>query len=127
MKNIKTKPFQIMARVGGFRHAIRGILRMIHSQHNAWIHFVATILVVASGIVLRISGGDWCWIVVALSMVWIAEAFNTALEFLADAVSPEFHPLIRDAKDAAAGGVLVAAVAAAIIGSIVFWPHVMTP
>ena len=122
-----TKPFSILSRVRSFRHAIRGVFRMIRSQHNAWIHVVATILVGASGLLLRISADDWCWLVAAIAMVWIAEAFNTALEFLADAVSPEFHPLIRDAKDAAAGGVLVAAVAAAIIGSIVFWPHVMTP
>jgi len=74
----------------------------------------------------RISGAEWCWIILAISIVWTAEALNIALEFLADAASPEFHPLVRDAKDVAAGAVLITALAAVIIGSIVFWPHIET-
>jgi diacylglycerol kinase (ATP) len=68
-------------------------------------------------------GGRWCWIILAISIVWTAEALNTAFEFLADAASPEFHPLVRDAKDVAAGAVLITAGAAAVIGGIVFWPY----
>ena len=63
------------------------------------------------------------WIVLAISIVWTAEALNTAFEFLADAASPEFHPLVRDAKDVAAGAVLITALAAAVIGAIVCWPY----
>ena len=59
-----------------------------------------------------------------ISTVWTAEALNTAFEFLADAASPEFHPLVRDAKDVAAGAVLLTAVGASVIGVIVFWPYV---
>ena len=97
---------------------------MIRCQHNAWIHAVATIAVLLAALLFGISAADWCWIILAISIVWTAEALNTAFEFLADAASPEFHPLIRDAKDVAAGAVLVTAVAAIIIGSIVFWPYV---
>jgi diacylglycerol kinase (ATP) len=60
----------------------------------------------------------------AIAIVWTAEALNTALEFLADVASPEFHPLVRDAKDVAAGAVLLTSVAAVVIGAIVFWPHI---
>jgi diacylglycerol kinase (ATP) len=67
---------------------------------------------------------DWCWIILAISLVWTAEALNTAFEFLADAASPEFHPLVRNAKDVAAGAVLITAIGAVIIGCIVFWPYV---
>ena len=98
---------------------------MVRCQHNAWIHAVATVLVLAAALVLRISRGDWCWIILALSIVWTAEALNTAFEFLADAASPQFHPLVRDAKDVAAGAVLLTAIAAASIGAIVFWPYVV--
>jgi diacylglycerol kinase len=73
---------------------------------------------------LRISRSDWCWIILAVSIVWTAEALNTAFEFLADAASPDFHPLVRDAKDVAAGAVLITALAAAIIGVIVLLPYV---
>jgi diacylglycerol kinase (ATP) len=96
---------------------------MIRCQHNAWIHATATLVVLTTAFVLRISAADWCWIILAISIVWTAEALNTAFEFLADAASPAFHPLVRDAKDVAAGAVLLTAIAATIIGAIIFWPY----
>ncbi|HWM23764.1 MAG TPA: diacylglycerol kinase family protein [Chthoniobacterales bacterium] len=123
-RSAESGPFQFTGRIRSFRHAIAGIWRMIRCQHNAWIHAAATVIVIAAGFLFRVSAADWCWIILALSIVWTAEALNTAFEFLADATSPEFHPLVRDAKDVAAGAVLITAVAAAIIGAIIFWPHV---
>lgn len=125
MKNSASdpRPFQCTGRVRSFRHAITGIAGMVHCQHNAWIHAAATLVVLAAAFILRISAADWCWVILAISIVWTAEALNTAFEFLADAASPEFHPLVRDAKDVAAGAVLITAVAAGVIGAIVFWPY----
>jgi diacylglycerol kinase (ATP) len=120
---VGTKPFQFTGRVRSFRHALSGIWRMIQCQHNAWIHAAATLGVLVAGFLLHISTADWCWVVLAISTVWTAEALNTAFEFLADAASPEFHPLVRDAKDVAAGAVLLTAIAAAVIGAIIFWPY----
>jgi diacylglycerol kinase (ATP) len=97
---------------------------MIRCQHNAWVHAGATLLVLAAALLFRVAAADWCWIILAISIVWTAEALNTAFEFLADAASPEFHPLVRVAKDVAAGAVLITAVAAAVIGGLIFWPHV---
>jgi diacylglycerol kinase (ATP) len=96
---------------------------MLRCQHNAWIHAGATIAVIVAALLLRVSASDWCWIILAISIVWTAEALNTAFEFLADAASPAFHPLVRDAKDVAAGAVLITAIAAALIGVFVFWPY----
>ena len=118
------RPFKFSGRVRSLRHAIAGIARMIRCQHNAWIHAVATLIVLVAALLFRVTAADWCWIVLAISIVWTAEALNTAFEFLADAASPEFHPLIRDAKDVAAGAVLITAIAAAVIGALIFWPHV---
>jgi diacylglycerol kinase (ATP) len=84
---------------------------------------VATAGVVAAGLFFQLSRAEWCWIVLAIAIVWTAEALNTAFEFLADAASPNFHPVVRDAKDVAAGAVLITTIAAVIIGLIVFWPH----
>ena len=81
---------------------------------------------VGAGFFARLSGAEWCWIVLAISIVWTAEALNTAFEFLADAASPNFHPLVRDAKDVAAGAVLITAIASVVIAVVIFWPHVMT-
>jgi diacylglycerol kinase (ATP) len=119
-----SRPFQFTGRIRSFRHAIAGILRMIRCQHNAWIHAAATAIVVVAAFLFQVSAADWCWIILAISIVWTAEALNTAFEFLADAASPEFHPLVRNAKDVAAGAVLITAIAAAIIGAIILWPHV---
>jgi len=99
---------------------------MVRCQHNAWIHLIATVGIVAAGLFFRLSRFEWCWIVLAIVIVWTAEALNTAFEFLADAASPDFHPIVRDAKDVAAGAVLITASAAAVIGAMIFWPHVAT-
>ena len=117
------RPFRFTGRIRSFRHAIAAILRMNRCQHNAWIHALATLIFLAAALFFHISAADWCWIILAISIVWTAEALNTAFEFLADAASPEFHPLVRDAKDVAAGAVLLTAIAAFIIGVIVFWPY----
>jgi diacylglycerol kinase len=76
------------------------------------------------GFYFGLSRGEWLWICVAIVLVWSAEAFNTALEQLADALHPQHHPGIGRAKDLAAGAVLIAAIGAAVIGVMVFWPHV---
>jgi diacylglycerol kinase (ATP) len=121
---LATHPFRFTGRIRSFGHAIAGIIRMIRCQHNAWIHLVATVGVVGAGLFFQLSRAEWCWIVLAIAIVWTAEALNTAFEFLADAASPNFHPIVRDAKDVAAGAVLVTAIAAVVIGLIVFSPHV---
>lgn len=118
------KSFSIALRARSFRCAIKGIWVMIQSQQNAWIHAIATIGVAAAGIYFRITPAEWSWVVLAIMSVWTAEALNTAVEFLADATKPEFHPLVGDAKDVAAGAVLISAIGAAVIGVLVFGPHI---
>lgn len=120
----ESRPFQFTGRLRSFRHAGAGIWRMIQCQHNAWIHAAVTIVVLTMGLAFQLSGQEWCWIILAISIVWTAEALNTAFEFLADAATPDFDPIVRAGKDVAAGAVLITAVAAAIIGAIIFWPHV---
>ncbi len=120
----EARPFQFTGRIRSFKYAIVGLIRMIRCQHNAWIHAAVTLAVIALGVLFQLSRFEWCWIVLALAIVWTAEALNTAFEFLADAASPNFHPIVKEAKDVAAGAVLVTAVAAVVIGAIVFWPHV---
>lgn len=115
--------FTFSDRVKSFKFAFVGIFTMLKSQHNAWVHVFATFLVTVCGLFLRISSAEWCLLVLTMMAVWITESLNTALEFLADAVSPSFNPLIKQAKDVAAGAVLVAAIGSIIIGLIVFCPY----
>jgi diacylglycerol kinase (ATP) len=119
------RPFQFTGRIRSFRHAFRGVGIMLSSQHNAWIHALATVAAGAAGFWLEISPSEWCWIVLAVMAVWTAEALNTAFEFLADVASPEFHPLVAKSKDVAAGAVLISAIGSAIIGLLVLGPPLL--
>ena len=98
---------------------------MLLSQHNAWIHAAATVVVTAAGLTLQLPRSEWYALILAIVAVWTAEALNTAFEFLCDVASPEFHPLVEKAKDVAAGAVLLTALGATLIGILVFAPYVL--
>ncbi len=114
--------FSVAARVRSFGHALRGIAVMLASQHNAWIHGVATVAVCVLGAALGVSPLGWCALILAMVAVWTAEALNTAFELLCDVAAPEFHPLVEKAKDVAAGAVLITAIGAAGVGLLVLGP-----
>jgi diacylglycerol kinase (ATP) len=119
--------FSLAKRIASFGHAFRGLAFMLGTQHNAWIHLLATAAVIAAGVWLNLSFYDWRWIVLAIGIVWVAEIVNTAFEHLCDVVQPEFHVSVKAAKDVAAGAVLVAAFTALIIGLLVFLPYLGLP
>jgi diacylglycerol kinase (ATP) len=114
--------FSVAARARSFGHAFAGVAALLTTQHNAWIHALATVAVLVAGVVLRVSALEWALLCLAIGLVWLAEGLNTALEALCDRVAPEPHPLVRRAKDVAAGGVLLAACAAAAAGLFIFLP-----
>ena len=74
-------PFQFTGRIRSFKFALAGIWTMLKTQHNAWVHAFATVVVVAAGFFFGVSRSEWCWLVLAIMAVWIAEALNTAFEF----------------------------------------------
>ena len=117
--------FAIAARLKSFTFAFAGIATMLRTQHNAWLHLVATIAVIAAGFALNISADDWRWLVTAIVLVWTAETVNTAFEHLCDVVSPEFQASVQKSKDIAAGAVLICAIGAVIIGLLVFVPYLL--
>ena len=119
-----TAQFSVRARLRSFVYAGRGVGTMLRSQHNAWIHTIATLVVLGAGLVTRVSALEWCVLILALVAVWTAECLNTALEFLCDVASPDFHPLVEKAKDVAAGAVLICATGAAATGILIFVQHV---
>ena len=119
----ESQPGLWRARWKSFACAGRGIVLVLRTQVNARIHLLAALLVIATGFAFRISRGEWCMLAFAIGIVWAAEAANTALEFLADRITREHDEAIRRAKDVAAGGVLLAALTAAIIGILILGPH----
>jgi len=117
--------FTLSGRMKSVRNALHGMALMLRSQHNAWLHAFASFCVLIVGALFRLSDPEWCWIILAIVAVWTAEALNTALELLADAAKPEFHPLVKSAKDVPAGGVLISAIGSVAIGLLILGPHLL--
>lgn len=107
----------------GFRCAFSGLAWLLATERNAKIHLLGAVFCVGLGAWLRISLTEWCLIVLACGMVMAAEAMNTAIEKLADRLTTEKDERIRIVKDVGAAGVLIASMAAAIVGLIVFVPR----
>ena len=105
--------------------AWQGIKVVLATQANARIHALATVAVVLAGVYFQVSRLEWLALVAAIAWVWVAEALNTGLECVVDLVSPQHHPKAAQAKDVAAAGVLLASVAAVVVGAIVFGPKLM--
>lgn len=117
MKQPKPSLFQ------GFSFAIAGIVNTIKSEVNFKFHIAAALLAIAMGLVFQITTDEWLWIALSIAIVMLSELMNTGIESLANMVSPEYHPLIKKTKDAAAGAVLIAALFALICGLTIFIPH----
>jgi diacylglycerol kinase len=112
-----------IARLKSFAYALQGMIHLVRTQPNARLHLLAAFLVCALAVYFDLGRSEWLWITVAIVLVWSSEAFNTALEQLADALHPERDPGIGRAKDIAAAAVLIAALGAAVIGMLIFMPH----
>lgn len=106
-----------------FRYAFSGLWYVLRTQRNARIHAAAAALAVGVGAFLHISAVEFAVTFLAISGVFVAEMFNTAIEACVDLASPGWHPLAKTAKDVAAGAVLTSAMLAVLIGLCVFGPH----
>jgi len=106
--------------IDSFRFALKGIRIYYRSGGNATIHLIVTAAVIIAGCLLEVTFTNWCILIIAISMVHAAEAFNTAIENIVNFISPQHHHLAEKIKDLSAGAVLITAIGAAIIGSIVF-------
>lgn len=115
--------FSVRKRAESIGHAFRGLGFMLRSQHNAWLHAVATVIVVVAGFAFGLSSADWKWLVATIAMVWVVETLNTAVEHVCDVVSPDYHDSVKVAKDVAAGAVLISAIGAVIMGLLIFTPY----
>lgn len=108
-----------------FIYAFRGIRDSFKSEYNFKIHLILALVAICLGFLLNISVSEWFCILLVISLVIAAELFNTSIESLADAVSPEDDPLIKKTKDAAAGAVLVLAGFALLCGAYIYLPKIL--
>lgn len=108
-----------------FKFAWKGIMTCAGHEQNITFHLIVAILVVVAGFVFDITKAEWVAVVICIGMVITAELFNSSIERLVDMVSPQWQKIAGEVKDIAAGAVLVTAVAAAIVGIIVFLPYLL--
>jgi diacylglycerol kinase (ATP) len=113
----------LSARIRSFGYAIKGIMTLIGTQPHAHLHLLATVVVTGAGVYLHLRRWEWVAILLCIGMVWMAEALNTAIEFLADEVTLERRDRIGKAKDVAAGGVLIVAIISVAVAALVFLNH----
>ncbi|MCG6187723.1 diacylglycerol kinase family protein [Maribellus maritimus] len=121
MKN--HKKFSFPGRIQSFVYAFRGLKIFAKEEHNFRIHLLATILVIVSGLFAQLSCFEWLALIFAIAFVIITEILNTAVENLADFVSPGQNEKIGKVKDIAAAAVLVAAIVAVTTGGFIFLPR----
>lgn len=110
------------SRVVSFRHAFRGMFYVLRTQRNAWIHGAVAIVVLILGLWIELHPRDWAVIVLITALVFFAEFINTSIEAIVDLTSPEIHPLAKVGKDVGAAAVLIAALAAVLIGLLILGP-----
>ncbi|MGF1451868.1 MAG: diacylglycerol kinase family protein [Opitutales bacterium] len=108
----------------GFGPAFAGF-RVLWREPNFRFHLFAALAAIGLGAALRISRAEWLWVVLAIVLVWVTEALNTAVERLGDAISDQHDPRLKAAKDAGAAAVLLASLTALVIGTMIFLPHLL--
>lgn len=115
----------INKRIAAFGFAFKGIKFLIKHEAHARIHLVASVLVIAAGFFFQITKTEWIAVLLAISSVFAAEGFNSAIERLTNKIFNGIHPQAAAIKDLAAGAVLICAIVAAIIGLIIFVPYLI--
>jgi diacylglycerol kinase len=125
IKNEQSESFSLKARLRSVRYAYEGLSAFFATQHNAIIHLVLTIIAFMAAIFFDVGKTDMIAIIIVTALVWLAELFNTAVEKLADLVSKDFDPRTKFIKDVSAAAVLLSAIAALIIGAIIFIPKLL--
>ena len=111
-----------LSRLASFKHAFRGWWYVLQTQRNAWIHGLVAVLVLILGLWLGLPPRDWAVLIITIAMVFAAEFINTSIEAVVDLATQEHHPLAKAGKDVGAAAVLIAALAAVLVGLLILGP-----
>lgn len=111
--------------LSSFSFAISGILTAIQKERNMRFHLISSLIVLGLSFYFSISKIEWLFILFTIGGMFALELMNTAIERVVDLVTAEYHPLAKQAKDIAAGAVLVYAILAVIVGIIIYLPYVL--
>lgn len=116
------RDFRVRRLPQSFQYAFRGIAHVLRTEHNVRIHAVAAVIAIGLAIYLDVPTAEFAIIILAVGLVLAAEIFNTVVEDFLDIIHPQHHDAVRRIKDALAGAVLLAAIAALAVGILIFGP-----
>ena len=122
---MNNEKFSLKKRINSFSYAFAGLRVLFREEHNSWIHASAAVLAITAGFAIRISPMEWIAVVIVIGMVFAAEIINSSIERTADFVKAERDDRKRDIKDLGAAAVLVCAITAALVGTIIFLPKII--
>ena len=114
-----------MKLINSFKHAIEGLISPASDEENMKVHFIVMLCVIVLGIIVKLSKMEWIICIMLFGIVISAEIFNTALERAMDYINDDYDEDIKFIKDTSAAAVLVAAVASAVIGLMIFLPKLL--
>jgi diacylglycerol kinase (ATP) len=103
-----------------FNHAFQGLVHAVRYQRNMRIHIAVAFFVLLASLFFDLSRLELVMVIITISMVFMAELLNSAVEAVVDIITDQFDPRARIAKDVAAGAVLVAAINALVVAYLVF-------
>jgi diacylglycerol kinase len=110
------------SRLDSFGYALAGWVYMLRRQKNTWIMAVASLIVLVLGLWLRVGFIGWALLVTAITIVWLTEFINAAVEAAIDMNTSEYHPMAKVGKDVAAAAVLLGVVNSVLVGVLVLGP-----
>jgi diacylglycerol kinase len=122
---MNSNKFSLKSRLESFKFALNGIKLLLKYEHNSRIHFLAALVAIILGIILKLNLYEWCLIIIVIGIVFLTELINTSLESLADLIDPELNEKIRIAKDYSAAAVFISAIVSIVVGGLIFIPKLL--
>jgi diacylglycerol kinase len=113
------------SRIASLGYALSGWLYMLRWQKNTRIQGVASIVILALALLLQISFSEIAVLILTITIVWMAEFINAAVEAVVNLASPEYHDMAKVAKDVASAAVLLGVVASIVIGLLILGPPLL--
>lgn len=123
--NKHNKSFSIIERIKSFGYALNGLRLLITEEHNARIHFIASVTVIILSFYLNISTIEWLFVLISIGLVIVLEVINTVIENISDIISPEKNLAIKKIKDLSAAAALIGSLTALLVGGIILIPKIV--
>ena len=114
----------LIKRIKSIGYAFKGAYKLITTEASVKVQFVIGLIMTGAGFYFNLSPTEWIIQILTIALIMAVEGMNTAVEEMADFIHPEHHSKIGLIKDLAAGAVFIVAIAAVIVGCIIYFPKI---